>query len=167
MHTIQQMPEAFEATQSWQKKTRFLLIAGVGFFGDGYLNLAIGLGTFFLFIDHNNSHYVRRWCANINMRTTVVPMIGYLYFADTKNALPINSSDSIKGALSIGMIFGQVMFGFFGDAIGRHNIYGKELIITIFGTFMVIVAPATMSHTGIVAWLVIFRIFTGVGIRAG
>lgn len=94
-------------------------------------------------------------------------MIGYTYFADTKNTLPTNQSDSIKGALSIGMIFGQVLFGFFGDAIGRRKIYGKELIITIFGTFMVIVAPGSMSHTGIVAWLVMFRIVTGVGIGAG
>jgi PHS family inorganic phosphate transporter-like MFS transporter len=94
-------------------------------------------------------------------------MIGYTYFADNKNAIPTNQSDAIKAALSIGMIFGQILFGFFGDAIGRHKIYGKELIITIFGTFMVIVAPATMSHTGIVSWLVMFRIVTGVGIGAG
>lgn len=94
-------------------------------------------------------------------------MIGYTYFADKKDTLPTNQSDSIKGALSIGMIFGQVLFGFFGDAIGRHRIYGKELIITMFETFMIVVAPANMSHTGIVSWLVMFRIVTGVGIGAG
>jgi PHS family inorganic phosphate transporter-like MFS transporter len=94
-------------------------------------------------------------------------MIGYIYFADEKATLPINQSDSIKGALSIGMIFGQILFGFFGDAIGRHRIYGKELIITMFGTLMCIVAPPHMSHTGIVSWLVVFRIMTGVGIGAG
>jgi PHS family inorganic phosphate transporter-like MFS transporter len=94
-------------------------------------------------------------------------MISYTYFADRKNTIPVNQGDSIKGALAIGMIFGQIIFGFFGDAIGRHRIYGKELIITMFGTLMVIVAPATMSHTGIVAWLVVFRIVTGIGIGAG
>jgi MFS transporter, PHS family, inorganic phosphate transporter len=94
-------------------------------------------------------------------------MIGYLYFTDAKSTVPTNQNDSMKGALSIGMIFGQILFGFFGDAIGRHRIYGKELIITMFGTLMCIVPPAHMSHTGIVTWIVVFRIITGVGIGAG
>jgi PHS family inorganic phosphate transporter-like MFS transporter len=54
-------------------------------------------------------------------------MIGYTYSVDTKNTIPVNQGDSIKGALAIGMIFGQIIFGSFGDAIGRHRIYGKEL----------------------------------------
>lgn len=95
-------------------------------------------------------------------------MIGYLYFADTKSTItPTSHSDAIKGCLSVGMIFGQLAFGVLGDAIGRHRIYGKELIITIFGTLMVIVAPPYMSHDGIVAWLCVFRAVTGVGIGAG
>lgn len=94
-------------------------------------------------------------------------MIGYIYFTDAKNTIPTNQSDSMKGALSIGMISGQILFGFLGDAIGRHRIYGKELIITMFGTLMCIVAPAHLSHTGIVAWFTVFRIISGVGIGAG
>jgi len=39
------------------------------------------------------------------------------------------------------MILGQLLFGLFGDALGRHKVYGKELILTIFGTLLVIVAP--------------------------
>ena len=53
---------------------KFLGIAGVGLFGDGYLNISIGL---------------------------VVPMIGYLYFATEKDAVPTVPSDVIKGCLSV------------------------------------------------------------------
>jgi PHS family inorganic phosphate transporter-like MFS transporter len=65
------------------------------------------------------------------------------------------------------MIVGQLTFGLFGDALGRHKIYGKELILTIFGTLLLIVAPTSLGHTGIVAWLTVFRIITGFGIGGG
>ena len=53
---------------------KFLSIAGVGLFGDGFLNITIGL---------------------------VVPMIGYLYFADAESEVPTVPSDTIKGGLSV------------------------------------------------------------------
>ena len=65
------------------------------------------------------------------------------------------------------MIVGQLTFGLFGDALGRHKIYGKELIFTILGTLLVIVAPTSLGHTGIVAWLAVFRVVTGLGIGGG
>ncbi|KAK5698965.1 hypothetical protein LTR97_006614 [Elasticomyces elasticus] len=117
---------------------KFLLIAGVGLFGDGYLNITIGL---------------------------VVPILGYLYYDDNKNKVPTIPQDVIKGALSIGMIFGQIGFGLFGDALGRHKIYGKELILTIMGTLLLILMPwHNFGHTGVVAWMFCFRFVTGVGI---
>ena len=70
-------------------------------------------------------------------------------------------------AEQIGMIVGQLTFGLFGDALGRHKVYGKELIITIFGTLLLIVAPTGLNHTGIVTWLTVFRIVTGLGIGGG
>lgn len=53
---------------------KFLSIAGVGLFGDGYLNITIGL---------------------------VVPMIGYLYFADADNAVPTVKGDTVKGSFQV------------------------------------------------------------------
>lgn len=95
-------------------------------------------------------------------------MIGYLYFQDKGNAVPTVNSDTIKGCLSVGMIIGQLVFGLFGDALGRHRIYGKELIVTIFGTFMFIMMPwKNFSHNSVVAWLSIFRVVTGFGIGGG
>jgi PHS family inorganic phosphate transporter-like MFS transporter len=119
---------------------KFLSIAGVGLFGDGFLNISIGL---------------------------VVPIIGFLYYDDEGGKMPTVRSDIIKGGLSIGMIVGQLVFGLFGDALGRHKVYGKELIITILGTTMLIVPPTYLGHTGIVAWLTTFRIVAGFGIGGG
>lgn len=119
---------------------KFVAVAGVGLFGDGYLNISIGL---------------------------VVPIIGYLYYADDGGEVPTVPNDVIKGGLSLGMIVGQLGFGIFGDALGRHKIYGKELILTIFGTLLLIAAPPRLEHSGIVAWLTVFRIVTGLGIGGG
>ena len=119
---------------------KFLAIAGVGLFGDGFLNISIGL---------------------------VVPIIGFLYYDDQGGKVPTVRSDIIKGGLSIGMIVGQLAFGLFGDALGRHKVYGKELIITILGTIMLIVPPAYLGHAAIAAWLTIFRTIAGFGIGGG
>ncbi|KIW37998.1 uncharacterized protein PV06_09974 [Exophiala oligosperma] len=125
-------------TSSYFSNIKFLIVAGVGLFGDGYLNISIGL---------------------------VVPMIGYLYFDDKKNTIPTISGDLIKSGLAIGMVCGQVGFGIFGDALGRHRIYGKELMFTIFGTLMVILMPwGHISHQSVLAWMTVFRIVTGFGI---
>ncbi|KAJ5175115.1 uncharacterized protein N7482_000992, partial [Penicillium canariense] len=119
-------------------KLRFLITAGVGFFADGYLNLTIGL---------------------------VVPILGYLYFQDGK--VSAVDSDTIKGGLSLGMVAGQLIFGVLSDVWGRHTIYGNELLLTIFGTLMVILLPwKNMSPRSVTAWVTVFRVVTGVGIGA-
>ncbi|EXJ57315.1 hypothetical protein A1O7_07662 [Cladophialophora yegresii CBS 114405] len=110
----------------------FLVVAGVRLFGDGYLNLSIGL-------------------------VVVVPMLGHLYFEAEQNKIPTLPADTIKASLSIGMIIGQLGFGILGDALGRHRIYGKELIITIFGTSLCVLMPwQGFGHHDVVAWMSVF-----------
>lgn len=124
-----------------QTTLKFLATAGAGLFGDGYLNLGIGL---------------------------IVPILGYLYFPETEGKVPAIRGDIMKGCLSIGMICGQIGFGIFGDALGRHRIYGKELILTILGTFMVILMPwQSFNAADLVAWVGVFRLVTGLGIGGG
>ena len=107
-------------------------------------------------------------------------MLGYLYFEDEKNKIPTLAADTIKASLSLGMIFGQIgcesmpqwakryLVGVFGDALGRHRIYGKELMITITGALLVILMPwKGFSHHDVVAWMSVFRVVTGVGIGGG
>ncbi|OAP59226.1 hypothetical protein AYL99_06524 [Fonsecaea erecta] len=94
-----------------------------------------------------------------------VPMLGYLYFQDNKNAVPTVPADTIKASLSMGMIVGQIGFGIFGDALGRHRIYGKELMLTILGTLLVVLMPwRGFSHHDVIAWMSVFRVVTGIGI---
>jgi PHS family inorganic phosphate transporter-like MFS transporter len=78
-------------------------------------------------------------------------MIGYLYW--NGGSIPTLPQDTIKAGLSIGMIVGQITFGIFGDALGRHKVYGKELAFTLFGTLLM---PWNgLSQNGIVAWLTV------------
>ena len=129
-------------TSSHFSQLKFLAVAGVGLFGDGFLNLSIGLGT----------PASPLWIPRHFLTPTAVPMLGYLYFHDEKNKVPTVPGDLIKASLSIGMILGQIGFGVFGDALGRHRIYGKELIITIIGSLMVILMPwKNFSHSDVVA----------------
>lgn len=97
-----------------------------------------------------------------------MPMLGYLYWADQGGEVPTVNSDIMKGSLHVGMAVGQVAFGVLGDALGRHKVYGKELLITLFGTLMVVLLPwNNFSHQSIVSWVSVFRVVTGIGIGAG
>lgn len=78
-------------------------------------------------------------------------MLGYLYWQDEKNTIPAIQQDIMKGGSVLGMIAGQLLFGFFGDTFGRHAVYGRELILTMLGTLLVITAPSHLSHQGITA----------------
>jgi MFS transporter, PHS family, inorganic phosphate transporter len=92
-------------------------------------------------------------------------MLGYLYF---QGQVPTVNSDVMKGSQTLGMIIGQIAFGVLSDAWGRHTVYGKELMITMFGTLMVILLPwHGLSDSAITAWISVFRVVAGVGIGAG
>jgi PHS family inorganic phosphate transporter-like MFS transporter len=137
LHSIVLSDISIAMTSSLWSKVKLLIVVGVGFFCDGYLNITIGL---------------------------VVPILGYIYFKDEHNKVPTVQGDIIKGALSLGMIAGQLFFGVFGDAFGRHAVYGKELLLTIMGTLLVILLPwHGLSHNAIVAWIAVFRVITGLG----
>lgn len=101
-------------------------------------------------------------------RETVVPMLGYVYFKDSKNAVPSDKGGIIKAGLTLGMMAGQLIFGFLGDTLGRHAVYGNELILTIFGTLMCILLPwRGLGPDGIVAWMAVWRVVTGFGVGGG
>lgn len=141
---------------SLSQKIKFLAIAGAGFFTDGYINLTIGLGTL------QSGKYRHQ------LTLTVVPVLGYLYFQENDSEVPSVNSDIMKGGLSLGMIVGQVLFGLLSDTWGRQAVYGRELMVTLLGTLLVILLPWNgFSTQDITAWISIFRVLTGVGIGAG
>lgn len=94
-------------------------------------------------------------------------MIGYVYW--NGGSIPSLSQSIMKSGLSIGMIAGMIVFGYFGDAIGRHKVYGKELMFTLLGTFMVVMTPwnAGFSQQSVISWVTVWRVFTGFGIGGG
>lgn len=53
-------------------------------------------------------------------------MIGYVYHNGGSNTS--NQDLGIKVAHSIGTFFGQLLFGYLADRIGRKRMYGVELV---------------------------------------
>jgi PHS family inorganic phosphate transporter-like MFS transporter len=54
----------------------------------------------------------------------------------------------------MGMMFGQISFGLLGDTLGRHRVYGRELIVTTVGTLLCILLPWNgISQSGVIAWM--------------
>ncbi|KAK7214618.1 hypothetical protein V2G26_002621 [Clonostachys chloroleuca] len=119
-------------------KAKFYTVVGVGFFADGWANNDIGLLT---------------------------PLIGYVYFKENGDAIPTSQAGAIKGGVKIGMLLGQIIFGFLGDTLGRHKIYGRELFFAIFGLLMCTFTPwKGLNGDGLVAWLTVGRLITGLGL---
>ncbi|TKA21998.1 hypothetical protein B0A50_08496 [Salinomyces thailandicus] len=110
----------------FRSNLKFYSIAGVGLFGDGFMNITIGL---------------------------VVPIIGYLYYANEGDTVPTVPADAIKGAYAIGMIIGQLAFGLFGDALGRHKV--AKLVLTIFANL------GLGSFAAAIVYLILLAAFKG------
>lgn len=117
------------------------MVAGIGFFTDSYDIFAINL------------------CSLI---------MGYVYYADAegsaKNTTPTSIDMWIKGSTQIGCIFGQFIFGFLADRIGRKRMYGIELIIMIVCTLGGSFAGNTARGLSVYWVLFIWRLILGVGI---
>ncbi|KAI6037689.1 major facilitator superfamily domain-containing protein [Pisolithus marmoratus] len=110
------------------------LVAGVGFFTDAYDLFAINIAA---------------------------SMLGYVY--GHNGALTTWQSTGVKAAAPVGNLFGQVLFGWLADRVGRKRMYGVELMIMIIATFAQALsgqAPAV----GIIGALVVWRFIMGVGI---
>jgi PHS family inorganic phosphate transporter-like MFS transporter len=108
--------------------------AGVGFFTDAYDIFGISIAA---------------------------TMIGYVYHQG--GASTANQDLGIKVAHSIGTFFGQLLFGWAADQIGRKRMYGVELMIIIVGTLGQAVAgeaPGISIYGVIIMW----RFIMGMGI---
>jgi MFS transporter, PHS family, inorganic phosphate transporter len=71
----------------------------------------------------------------------------------------------VNAGSNIGNIIGQLIFGYLGDTFGRKFVYGKELIVCIIGTILVISLPNSIpTPTLKMIWIFCFRMLMGVGI---
>ncbi|CZR67797.1 related metabolite transporter C2H8.02 [Phialocephala subalpina] len=90
------------------------------------------------------------------------PIWNYEYWNGT---YPPLLRGAVNAASNIGNIIGQISFGFLGDAFGRKFVYGKELIICIIGTILVISLPNSIpTPTLKMIWIFCFRLLMGIGI---
>ncbi|EMD34183.1 CsMn84 [Gelatoporia subvermispora B] len=119
---------------------RITLVSGVGFFTDAYDLFAINI-------------------------TSVI--LGLLYgtgVSDSKGRhLSTDQELKVKIATPVGIVVGQLLFGWLGDVLGRKRIYGLELTIIMIATF----GQATCAQGGainIISMLTVWRLLLGVGI---
>jgi len=114
-----------------------VLVAGVGFFLDGYTLFA----------------------SNI-----VLPMISYVYWRDDLNT---TRNVNINIATLAGTMIGQIVFGFLADKYGRKKMYGVELVMLITATLGVVMSSeGAEGSMSVFAWLIWWRIIVGIGVGA-
>ncbi|KAJ7716744.1 phosphate transporter [Mycena maculata] len=130
------LAEVDNAKLSWFH-VKVCLVAGVGFFTDAYDIFAINLAA---------------------------PMLGYVYGHGSPGKLKSNTQDlGIKVATPVGTLFGQLLFGWLADIVGRKRMYGVELMIIIVCTFAQALSGGAHA-VSIIGVLVVWRFLTGIGI---
>ena len=99
-------------------------------------------------------------------------ILGRIYFQDnpfylnstvSPGKLPINYNAAISAVALCGALFGQVLFGFLADCLGRRAVYGLSLAIMIFTGFTQSMTFGTTSHA-MVGTLCFWRFLLGVGV---
>jgi PHS family inorganic phosphate transporter-like MFS transporter len=112
------------------------IVAGVGFFTDAYDIFAINIAS---------------------------TMLGYVYGHAKGPALNSSQNLGIKVATPVGTFFGQLVFGWLADVVGRKRMYGLELILIIVATFAQAVSGNSQA-VKIIGVLVVWRFIMGVGV---
>ncbi|KAJ5175083.1 uncharacterized protein N7482_000960 [Penicillium canariense] len=114
-----------------------VLVAGLGFFLDGYTLFASNMA---------------------------LPMISYVYWRDETSSLRLTC---INIATLAGTLFGMVVFGFLADKNGRKKMYGVELVLLITATLGVVMSSTGENGSmNVYAWLIWWRICVGIGVGA-
>ncbi|THG97084.1 hypothetical protein EW145_g7675 [Phellinidium pouzarii] len=127
------LAEVDNASFSWFH-VKVVLVAGVGFFTDAYDIFAINIAS---------------------------TMLGYVY--GKNQALSSNQDLGVKVATPVGTFFGQLLFGWLADVLGRKRMYGVELMIIIVGCFGQ--ALAGQAHAvNVIAVIIVWRGIMGIGI---
>ncbi|KAF2021899.1 phosphate permease [Aaosphaeria arxii CBS 175.79] len=131
------LAEVDKAPFGWYH-VRLVVVTGIGFFTDAYSLFAINLATI---------------------------MLGIVFWQDEihKGVMPANADTAIKVATSAGAIFGQVIFGYLADLLGRKKMYGVELMIIIGATLAQSLCGES-SAVSIVGVIIFYRVIMGIGV---
>lgn len=94
----------------------------------------------------------------------ILPILAFLYWPNQTNRQP---ELYINVATLAGSAFGQSLFGWLTDRLGRRKLYGLELALVIFATLGMAQASTGMyNNMHILSWIVFYRFFLGMGIGA-
>jgi MFS transporter, PHS family, inorganic phosphate transporter len=130
-------------TQMYHMKT--IVIAGMGFFTDAYDLFCI---------------------------STVSKLLGRIYYEDANlntgkpGTLPKNINNMVTGVALVGTLMGQLVFGYFGDKLGRKRVYGITLVLMAacsIGSGL----SFGRSAKAVMGTLCFFRFWLGFGIGIG
>jgi len=132
-HRRAALSQADNAVFSWFH-VKVCAVAGAGFFTDAYDIFAINIAS---------------------------QMLGFVY--GKGHALNTNQDLGVKVATPIGTFFGQLLFGWLADVVGRKRMYGIELMIIIIGTFGQAISGQGPT-VSIIGALIIWRFIMGVGV---
>ncbi|KAK1666157.1 hypothetical protein QYE76_054316 [Lolium multiflorum] len=134
--------DALDSARTQMYHMKAIVIAGMGFFTDAYDLFCI---------------------------TTVSKLLGRIYYPDVNadsgkpGTLPLNINNAVVGVALVGTLMGQLVFGYFGDKLGRKRVYGITLVLMAacaigsglsFGS----------THRSVIGTLCFFRFLLGFGI---
>lgn len=133
-----------------------VLVAGLGFFLDGYTVS----GFFVKSANWRLSNNLPKLFAT-NM---ALPMISYVYWRDDTSSIRLTC---INMATLAGTLLGMVLFGFLADKHGRKKMYGVELVLLITATLGVVMSSEGQNGSmNVFAWLIWWRVCVGIGVGA-
>lgn len=112
-----------------------VLVAGIGFFLDGYTLFASNIA---------------------------LPMLAYVYWPDEVSSIRLTH---INLATLTGTMFGQLFFGIMADKLGRKKMYGFELLLLICASLGVVMSSEGADNSmNVFGWLITFRVLVGLGV---
>ncbi|KAJ1292486.1 hypothetical protein BS78_02G395100 [Paspalum vaginatum] len=134
--------EALDTARTQMYHMKAIIIAGMGFFTDAYDLFCI---------------------------STVSKLLGRLYYPGSNahdgkpGTLPVSVNNMVTGVALVGTLMGQLVFGYFGDKLGRKRVYGITLVL------MATCAIGSglsfgRSHQAVIGTLCFFRFWLGFGI---
>ncbi|OEL36864.1 Inorganic phosphate transporter 1-11 [Dichanthelium oligosanthes] len=139
--------DALDSARTQMYHMKAIVIAGMGFFTDAYDLFCI---------------------------STVSKLLGRLYYEEsninwsddsqsTPGTLPVSVNNMVTGVALVGTLMGQLVFGYFGDKLGRKRVYGVTLVL------MAACAIASglsfgSSARAVMGTLCFFRFWLGFGI---
>lgn len=112
-----------------------VIVAGIGFFLDGYTLFASNIA---------------------------LPMLAYVYWPEEVSSIRLTH---INLATLTGTMFGQFFFGVLADKLGRKKMYGIELLLLICSSLGVVMASEGADNSmNVFGWLIFFRVLVGIGV---